>query len=204
MAMLEALESRVLMSTTPSQISEAVNRIHSEALFMVGDLQGVKAELASDSKTIAADLNAAGLAKADKTMLSAAAAKAKHLLANLGRAFHTNAATLNHQVNKLAADGNVLLKKPTSTKQGKKVNTDIAALSAHSSIATNAYDSAADWSSFYTSLQSIAQANPSASTLSSDITKTVNRLNTLLVLSEMNAESLFVRDVISLEILFEA
>jgi hypothetical protein len=203
MAMLETLESRVLMSATPAEISERANAIRSEAAFMVADIQGVKAELATDSKTIAADLSAAGLSKTDKTMLIAAEAKAKHLLANLNRAFHGNAATLKHQVNKLAADGNLLLKKPTSTKQGKKVNTDIAALSAHSSIATGAYDNAADWSSLYTSLQSIAQANPAASTLSSDITKTANRLNTLLVLSKMNAEWLFVRYVISLEILFE-
>jgi hypothetical protein len=204
MAMLEALESRVLMSATPAEISEKVNAIHHEAQFMVGDVQGLKAEIAGDSKTIAADVSAAGLAKSDKTMLSAAGAKAKHLLANLGRTLHGNTATLNHQVSKLAGDGNLQLKKPSSTKLEKKVSADIAALSAHSTIAVNAYNSAADWSSLFTELQSIAQANPGASTLSSDITGTVNRVNTLLVLSEMNANFLFVRYVVSLEVLFQA
>jgi hypothetical protein len=204
MAMLETLESRVLMSATPAEISEKVNAIHYEAQFMVGDVQGLKAELATDSKTIAADVGATRLAKADKTMLTAASAKAKHLLANLSRTWHANTATLNHQVSKLAADGNLQLKKPSSTKLEKKVSADIAALSAHSTTAINAYNSSANWSSLYTKLQSIAQANPSASTLSSDITRTVNRVNTMLFLSEMNANSLFVRYVVSLEFLFEA
>ena len=203
MAMLEAMESRGLLSTTPAQISAAVSAIHFETQFIVADLQGIKAELATDSKTIGADVAAASLAGADQAMLSAAGAKAKNLLANLNRTFHHYSATLNREANRLVADGKQQLKKPTSTKLGKKVNADITALTANG-IAVSGYDNAANWSSLFTELQSVAQANPSASTLSSDITKTVNRVNTLLVLSEMNADRLFATDVISLEILFAA
>jgi len=203
MGMLETLESRVLMSATPGQVSAAVSAVHTHELALVADQKKLIAEITSGSKAVGGDVAKAGLAKADKALLGSASSVGKNLLAAFGKDFHTYAPVVLHEAKKLGTDGKLLLKKPTNMALSAKVSADIAAMTATDTAAIKAFGVAGDWSSFNTALQAVAQSDLPNATLSNDINKVMNTLSTQLHTTDLDVATLFLRDLISLEILFE-
>ena len=140
MALLEALESRVLMSVTAAQISAAATAVRSSEAVVKADLKALGLRAKQDAGVIASDLKSLSASATQSALAKTAAGVAVGILTGSGKQLATASAAINKLVGKLVSDEKKLAKKPTSTTIQAQVSADIAALSDKASHALTDFD----------------------------------------------------------------
>jgi hypothetical protein len=176
-SLIESLESRTLLSAPP-QVAALIN----QGRVINAEFKAAEAVDAGGVKTIAADLKAAQLAKADKAALRTLERRDAATFKVLGKAIGRSEKAIVKEAGKLVSDGGKLLRKPGNAKLIAAVASLKVVLMAEASadLTVIASDINLVLTTHETNANALLVANPTQTQLRTDVTASDTSLSVAL------------------------
>lgn len=175
---VQSLEGRCLFSATPvtkeTLLADAA-MVAADAAAAKADLKVLSATLAADTKAILADLK--GLPKTNAPLFKTLKKDAVHLLATVTKDLAGFAGPTNALAKRSAVTGVQFMTRWTAAAQAK-VTADLAALSTVTTAPAAKLEADFQGATLDADLQALVDANPSSTTLSADVARASNDMET--------------------------
>lgn len=178
---IQSLEQRMFLSVSSSTLSSDLATVHSDASAVRSEALSLHKTVAADLKTLSTDVRALKVASNNKLLgkvdADAGVLEAKTSVTEAGLLGTGESLSVV-----VAAEGKLLLLKPSNTKLSAKLASNTAALNSKVSAKMSALQTAATnlQTGLDTDLSNIAAANSSSTTVAADVTKTKSDIVTAL------------------------